>query len=128
MKCNLQILRVNSENLTHMSEALPKRDCTNLHRNMIIAMCTAVCDVNSESKMNVVIRINACKKFFLLDLVLVHSAIVLINFGVSSAILVMVPVEAAFLGELEPITLFRLTLALFLASNHWRKHILKPLA
>ena len=43
---------------------LPKRDFTNLHRNTIIIMCTAVCDVNSESEMKVVIRINACKKFF----------------------------------------------------------------
>ena len=79
-----------------MPEALPKRDFTNLHRNMVIIMCTAVCDVNSESKMNVVIRINACKKIFLLALVLVHSTIVVFIFGVSLAILVMVPVEVVF--------------------------------
>ena len=63
-KCDLQILRVNSENLMHMSKALHKRDYTNLHRNMIISMCTAVCDVNSESEMNIVMRLNACKKIF----------------------------------------------------------------
>ena len=63
-KCNLHILRVKSENLMHMPEALPKRDFTNLHRNTVIIMSTAVCDVNTESKMNVVIRRNACKKYF----------------------------------------------------------------
>ena len=69
---------------------------------MIIIMCTAVCDVNSESKMNVVIRINACKKF-LPALVLVHSTIVVIIFGVSLALLVMGPVEAVFWEATGPI-------------------------
>ena len=80
----------------HMPEALPKRDFTNVQRNMVIIMCTAVCDVKSESEMNVVIRINACIKF-LLALILVHSTIVIIS-GVSLAILVMVPVEVVFWG------------------------------
>ena len=87
----------------HMPEVLPKRDFTNLHRNMAIIMCTAVCDVNSKSKMNVVIRTNACKTKFLLALVFVHSTIVVITFGVSLAILVMVPVEAVFWSALGPI-------------------------
>ena len=60
----MQILRVNHENLMHISKVLSKRDFTNLHRNMIMTMCTAVCDANSESKMNIVVRINACKFFF----------------------------------------------------------------
>ena len=64
MKCDLQILRVNNENLMHMSKALSKIDFTVLHRNMIIALCTAVCDANNESKTNIIIRINACKKNF----------------------------------------------------------------
>ena len=46
----------------HMSKVLPKIDFINLHRNMIISMCTAVCDANTESEMNIVMRINACKK------------------------------------------------------------------
>ena len=80
-------------------------------------MCTAVCDVNSESEMNVVIRINACKNFFLLALVLVHSTIVVIIFGVSPAILVMVPVEVVFPCVLGPVTLSRSTIALLLACR-----------
>ena len=46
----------------HMPKALPKIDFTILHRNMIITLCATVCDVNNESKTNIVIRINACKK------------------------------------------------------------------
>ena len=93
-------------------------------------MCTAVCDANNESKTNVVIRINACKKF-LLALVLFHSTIVVsIIFGVSSTILVMVPVEAVFLGLQEPIMLFRSTLVLLLTLglDCQRRYILKLLA
>ena len=75
----------------HMSEALPKIDFTNLHRNMIIVMNTAVCDANNESETTIVIR-KMLVKNFLLALILVHSAIVVIIFGVSSTILVMVPV------------------------------------
>ena len=66
----------------------------------------------------------------LLALVLVHSTIVVsISFGVSSTILVMVPVEAILFGGLDPITLFMSTLALFLAlgSNCQRRYILKIL-
>ena len=104
-----------------MSEVLPGRDFTNLHRNMIMAMCTAVCYANSESEMNVVMRINACKKKFLLALVLVHSTIVVIIFGVSSTILVIIPVEVVFSGVQEPIMLSRSTLAplLTLALDSW---------
>ena len=58
------MLRVNNENLMHVSEALPNIDFTILHRNTIINLCTTVCDANNESEMNVVIRINACKKNF----------------------------------------------------------------
>ena len=66
-------------------------------------------------------------KKFLLALVLVHSTIVVIIFGVSLAILVMVPVEVVFWGVLGPITLSRPTLAplLALGSDSWSKHILK---
>ena len=129
-KCDLHILRVNSKNLMHMSGALPEIHFTDLHRNMIIALWTITCDTNNESETNIVIRINACKKF-LLALVLVHSTIVVsIIFGVSLTILVMAPAEVVLSGVLEPITLFRLTLALIitLGSNCWRKYILKLLA
>ena len=79
-KCDLQILRVNNENLMHVSEALPKIDFTILHRNMIINLCATVCDANNESEMNVVIRINACKKIFYLPLSLSISIVVGIIF------------------------------------------------
>ena len=95
-----------------MSKVLPEIDFTNLHRNMIIAMCTTVCDANNESETNIAIRMNACKKN-LLSLVLVNSTVVVI-FGVYLTILVMVPVEAVFSGGLEPIMLFRITLVLLL--------------
>ena len=67
-------------------------------------------------------------KKILLALVLVHSIIII--FGVSSTILVMVPVEAVFSGELEPIALSRSTLALLLTLDldSWRRYILKLLA
>ena len=44
-------------------------------------------------------------KKILLALVLVHSIVVDIIFGISSTILVMVPVEVVFWGELTPICL-----------------------
>ena len=92
-------------------------------------MCTAICDANSESKTNVFTRINACKKI-LLALVLVHSTIVVIIFGVSLTILVMVPVEVVFLGVQEPIMLSRSTLALLLTLglDSQIRYILKLLA
>ena len=62
MKCDLQILRVNNENLMHMSKVLLRTDFTILHRNMIINLCTTVCDANDESETNIVIRINVSKK------------------------------------------------------------------
>ena len=110
-----------------MAEALLKRDFTNVHRKTIIIMCTGVCAVNSKSKMNIIIRINACKKIFLLALVLVHSTMFFIIFGVSLAILVMVPVEVIFWDALGPVTLSRPTLVLLLTlgSDSQRKHILK---
>ena len=76
--------------------------------------------------MSIVIRINACKKFFTC-LCPCHSTIVVIIFGVSLAILVMAPVEAVFLGELECIMLFGLipVLLLTIGSDSQRKHILK---
>ena len=89
----MQILRVNNENLMCMSEALLKTDFTILHRNTIMNLCITVCDVNNESETNVVMRINACKKIFLLALVLVHSIVVGIIFDIFWTILVMVPVE-----------------------------------
>ena len=46
-------------------------------------------------------------KKFLLALVHVHSTIVVIIFGVSLTILVMVPVEVVFLGVQEPINTFQ---------------------
>ena len=113
----------------HMSKALPKIHFTDLHRNIFIALCTTVCDANSESETNIVIRLNACKKN-VLALVLVHSTIVVsITFGVSLTILVMIPLEAVLLGELDPITLFRSTLVslLPLGLNCWRRYILKLL-
>ena len=59
-----------------MSEALPKIDFTNLHRNTIIALCTTVCDANNESETNIVIRIGYFVKKILLALVFVHSTII----------------------------------------------------
>ena len=66
-------------------------------------------------------------KKFLLAFVLVHSSIVVVIFGVSLAILVMVPVEAVLLGEPECIMHYALTLAplLALGLDSWRKHILE---
>ena len=81
--------------MTCRSETLFKVDFAFGCRNMIIKLYTAICSANNESEINVVRRINACKKI-LLALVLVHSTIVVIIFGVSSAILVMVPVEVVF--------------------------------
>ena len=78
-------------------------------------MCTAVCDVNSESEMNIVIRIKACKIYFLLALV--HSTFVVIIFCVSLAILVMVPVEAVFLEGVRPTAISRPTLVLLLTLD-----------
>ena len=77
--------------------------------------------------MNAVIRINASKKNVLLALVLVHSTIVVIIFGVSLAILVMVPVEVIFLGCIRIHMPSRPTLALLLTLglDSQRKHILK---
>ena len=108
-----------------MSEALLRTDFTILHRNMIINLCTTVCDANNESETNIGIRINACKTF-LLPLVLVHSIVVGIILDISSTILVMVPVEAVIFGGLDPISLIRSTLAPFLALglNWQRRYIL----
>ena len=55
-----------------------------------------ICDVNSESETNIVRRKNACKKLFLLALVLVHSTVVDIISDISSTILVMALVEVVF--------------------------------
>ena len=68
-------------------------------------------------------------KIFLLALVLVHSIVHGIIFGISLTILVMVPVEAVLSGGLDPIMLFRSTLALLLTlgSNCQRRYILKLL-
>ena len=82
---------------------------------MIIKLYTTICSVNNKSEINVVRRINACKKIFLLALVLVHSTVLDTNFNTFSTILVMVPVNAGFSGRLDPILLVRSTLALQLA-------------
>ena len=80
--------------------------------------------MNNESEMNIVIRINACEKKLLLALVLVHSIVVGIIFGISLTILVMVAVEVVVSGGLDPILLIKLTLALLLTlgSNCQRRY------
>ena len=126
----MHILRVNNEYLMHMTKALPKIHFTDLHNNVSITLSTVVCDANNERKTNVAIRMSASKKKFLLALVIVQSTIVAsIIFGVSSTILVMVPVEAVLFGGFDPITLFRPTLVLLLTLglNCQRRYILKLL-
>ena len=90
---------------------------------MIIKLYATICGANPESEINVVRRINDCKKKFLLALVLVHSTVVDTIFDTFSTILVMVPVDAGFSGGLDPISLVRSTLALHLTlgSNCQRR-------
>ena len=65
MKCDLPILSVTNENLMGMSETLFKLDFMLGYRNMIINLYITICSVNNESEINVVRRINACKKIYL---------------------------------------------------------------
>ena len=85
-----------------MSETLLKIDFTIWYRNTIINLSTIICDANSESEINIVRRINTCKKI-LLALVFVHSTVVDIIFDTFLTILVMVPVDAGFPLGLTPI-------------------------
>ena len=81
---------------------------------MAIRLYTVICIAEIESEINVVRRINACKNFFLLALVLVHSTVADAIFDISSTILVMVPVNARFSRGLAPILHIRSTLVLHL--------------
>ena len=105
-----------------MSETLFKLDFTLGYRNTTMKLYTVICSTKIESEINVVRRINACKKN-LLALVLVHSTVVDTIFDISSTILVMVPVDAGYSGGLAPILLVRSTLALHLTlgSNCQRR-------
>ena len=98
-----------------MSEMLFKIDFTLGYRNMTKKLYTVICGANNESEINIVRRINACKKIFLLALVLVHSTVVDTIFDISLTILVMVPVDTGFSRGLAPILHIRSTLALHLA-------------
>ena len=70
------------------------------------------CDANNVSKTNVIRRIHACKKFFLLALV--HSTEVDTIFDTSLTIPVMIPVDAGYFGGLDPISSIRSTHVLHL--------------
>ena len=121
-KCDLQILSVTNKNLLHMSETLFKLDFTLWYRNMIINLYITICDVNNASKINIVRRINVCKKIFT-ALVLVHSTVHDAIFDTFLTILVMVPVDAGFSGGLDPISLIRSTIVLHLTLGlycQWR--------
>ena len=67
---------------------------------MIVTLNATICIVNNVSKTNVIRNRHACKKIFLLALV--HSTVVDTTFDPSFTILVMVPVDAGFLGGLSP--------------------------
>ena len=80
-----------------MYETIFKLDFMFGYRNMIIKLYITICNANNESEINVVRRINACTKF-LLALTFVHSTI----FDTFLTILVLVPVDAGFLGGWIP--------------------------
>ena len=86
-----------------MFEALLKIDFTISYRSMIMNLWITICNVNSESERTLLEGKNACKKIFLLALVLVHSTVVDIISNISLTILVMVPVEVGFCKGLDPI-------------------------
>ena len=81
---------------------------------MTMKLYTVICGTSNESEINFVRRINACKNFFLLGLVLVHFTVVDTIFDISSTILVMVPVDGGFSRGLTPILHIRSTLVLHL--------------
>ena len=62
---------------------------------MIVNLNATICNANNVSETNIVRRIHACKKIFTS---LVHSTVVDTIFDTFSTILVMVPVDAGFLG------------------------------
>ena len=81
------------------------------YKSMIVNLSATICIANDVSETNVIRKRHACKKFLL---ALVHSTVVDTIFYASSTILVMVPVDAGFLGRFEPISSIRSTLALHL--------------
>ena len=96
----------------HMSEMLFKLAFTLGYRNMTMKLYTVICDAEIESEINIIRRINTCKKIFLLALV--HYTVVDTIFDISLTILVIVPVDAGFSSGLAPILHIRSTLALHL--------------
>ena len=97
----------------HMSMTFFKLILTFEYKSTIVNLNATICDANNVSETNVIRRIHACKKIFLLALV--HSTVVDTIFDTSLTILVMVPVDAGFSLGLTPILLIRSTLALHLA-------------
>ena len=82
----------------HTSMTFFKLDFTLGYRNTIVNLNATTCNVNNGNEMNIIRRIHACKKTFLLALVLVHSTVVDTIFDTSSTILVTAPVDAGFFG------------------------------
>ena len=82
------------------------------YKIMIINLTATIHIANNVSEINAIRKRHACKIKFLLALA--GSIAIDTAFDTSSTILVMVPVEAGFLGGYEPIYSIQSTLALHL--------------
>ena len=104
---------VNNENFMHTFTIFLKLILTFKYTNMVINLTTTIHIASKVSEVSAIRNRHTCKKIFLLALVC-SIAPIDIAFDVFSTILVMVPVDAGFLGGYKPIYSIWSTLALHL--------------
>ena len=97
------MLKVKTKNSTPMYKDLCQPYSTLQYRNKTTNSYIVVCKAKCTNEIDDASSMNVCKKILVLALVFLHSVII-DETDTSSTILVMVPVDAGFWGQQNPVS------------------------